>query len=192
MNVTLIQPVQPSVSRAAAAPGDTPRRLKVFVAFDEADCARNAEVLIHRVAPDESCDTEQWRLEQLAALSQGNVVAGSASEANLVIIALCGGSTLTQLARTWLSRSLMLRDDDREGVLVVLLSGAKAQPGANTELLAYLETLAILSRLKCFAGRAESKAASSAELAPLPLRDFAPFTTTIHAPVSMRGWGINE
>lgn len=192
MNATLIQPVRPSVSRAAVAPDDTPRRLKVFVAFDEADCARNAEALIHRVAPDESCDIELWRLEQLAALSQGNVVAGSACEADLVIIALRGGSTLTQLARTWLSRSLTLRDNDREGMLVILWSGADAQPGANTELLAYLETLAVLSRLEFFAGCADSKAASYAELAPSPPTNFAQFTVTIHAPVALRGSGINE
>jgi hypothetical protein len=166
--------------------------MKVFVAFDEGDCARNAEALIHRVAPDEACDIELWRLEQLAVLSQGNVVAGSAGEADLVIIAVRGGSTLTQLARTWLSRSLTLRDNDREGVLVVLWSGADAQPGANPELLAFLETLAVLNRLDFFAGCADSKAAVDAELAPSPATNFAQFTATIHAPVSLRGWGINE
>jgi hypothetical protein len=166
--------------------------MKVFVAFDEDDCARNAEVLIRRVAPDELRDTELWRLEQLAALSPGNAVARSASEADLVIIALRSGSTLTQLARTWLSHSLTLRDDDREGVLVVLWSGANAQAGANTELLAYLETLAVLSRLEFFAGCADSKAAGYIELAPPPVTNYAPFTATIHAPVSRRGWGINE
>ena len=135
MNATLIQPVQPSVSRAATAPDHTPGPMKVFVAFEEDDCARNAEVLIRRVAPDELRDTELWRLEQLAALSPGNAVAGSASEADLVIIALRSGSNLTQLARTWLSHSLTLRDDDREGVLLVLWSGANAQAAQTPSYL---------------------------------------------------------
>ena len=46
MNATLSKPVQPSASLAAAKHGNTPRRMKVFVAFDEADCARNAEASI--------------------------------------------------------------------------------------------------------------------------------------------------
>ena len=55
---------------------------------------------------------------------------------DLFIIALRGGSTLAQAVRTWLSRSLTLRDTDRAGALVVLLSDANAQSGANAELLA--------------------------------------------------------
>jgi hypothetical protein len=192
MNATRIEPAQRSVSMAAATHGNTPQPLKVFVAFDEDDCARNAEVLVHRVAPDELYNTELCRLEQLAALPQGNAVVCSASKADLFIIALRGGSTLAQPVRTWLSRLLTLRDNDQEGGLVVLLSGANTQPGANTELLAYLESLAVLSRLEFFAGRADSKATAYAELAPSPPTNFAPFTATIHAPVSLRGWGINE
>lgn len=192
MNATLIEPAQPSVRLAAVMHGNTPRPLRVFVAFDEDECARNAEVLIHHVAPDELCDIELCRFEQLAALPQGNAVAGSASEADLFIIALRSGGTLAQPVRTWLNRSLTLRDDGEEGVLVVLLSGANAQLGANTELLAYLETLAVLSRVEFFAGYAEAKAASSAKLAPPLATNFAQFTPTIHAPVSMCHWGINE
>lgn len=192
MNATFSKPVQPSVSLAAAKHGDTPRRMKVFVAFDEDDCARNAEALIHRVAPDELCDTELHRLDQLATLPQGNAVACSTAEADLFILALRGGNTLAQAVRTWLSRSLTLRDHDREGVLVVLLSGANAQSGANTELLAYLETLAVLSRLEFFAGCADSKAAAYAELAPPPVTNFAQFAATIHAPDSLRASEINE
>lgn len=192
MNATLSKPVQPSVSLAAAKHGDTPRRMKVFVAFDEAECAHNAKVLIHRVAPDELCDIELHRLNQLATLPQGNAVACSAAAADLFIIALRGGSTLGQAVRTWLSRSLTLRDHDREGALAVLLSGANAQSGANTELLAYLETLAVLSQLEFFAGCADSKTVAYAELAPLPVTNFAQFTATIHAPDSLRAWEINE
>jgi hypothetical protein len=79
--------------------------------------------------------------------------------------------------------------------LVVLLSDANAQSGANAELLAYLETLAVLSRLEFFAGWRElegSCLAAYAELAPPPVTNFAQSGATIHAPDSLRGWGINE
>ena len=192
MNATLIEPAQPSVRLAVATRSNTPRPLKVFVVFDEDDCASNAEVLIHRVASDELCDTALCHLEQLSALPQGNAVGCSASEADLFIIALRGGSTLAQPVRTWLSRMFALRDTDQEGALVVLLSGADAQRGANTELLAYLETLAVLSRMAFFAGSTATTAAASAGFTPPHATNFAQFTATIHAPVSMRGWGINE
>jgi len=67
-----------------------------------------------------------------------------------------------------------------------------AKPGANTELLADLETLVVLSRLEFLSGCADSKAAGCAELEPPPLTNFAQFTGVIQTPVSRRGWGANE
>lgn len=164
----------------------------VFVAFDEGESARHAKALIRRVAPDELCDTELYRLDRLAATYSDNSVTYSGSEADLFIIALRAGYNLTQPVRTWLSSLLTLRDCDQEGALVVLLSGAKSHPDANAELLAYLETLAILGHLDFFAVRMESKVASVTGLAPVPEANIAEFTTTIHAPDALRGWGINE
>ena len=162
------------------------------MAFDEDDGASKAEVLIHRGGPDGSCETALCHLKQLATLPQGNTVAFSASETDLFIIAIRCGNTLAQPVQTWLSPLLTLRDDDQEGVSVILLSGANVQPGANIELRPYLETLAVLIWLELFAIRAEMKAASDAGVVPLPVAKFAEFAATFHAPVSLRGWGINE
>lgn len=158
MNATFIEPPQPPTAMQPHTTDNAPRPMKIFVAFDEDDCARNAEVLIHRVAPDELCDTELCRLEQVAERVQGDAVARSAAEADLFIIAMRDGNTLTQSARTWLSRLLALRDTDHEGALAVLLSGTNPR---NAELLAYLETLAVLNRLEFFAGRVEPREEAS-------------------------------
>lgn len=192
MSATWCEPPPPSVNKAAATHDSTPQRLRVIVAFDEDHCASQAEVPIHRVGPDESCETALCHLKQLATLPQVNEVAFSASETDLFIIAIRCGNTLAQPVQTLLSPLLTLRDDDQEGVSVILLSGANVQPGANIELRPYLETLAVLIWLELFAIRAEMKAASDAGVVPLKVAKFAEFAATIHAPVSLCGWGINE
>ena len=192
MNATSIEPTRPPVRLAATKHGIAPQPLRAFVAFDEDDCARNAKVLIHCVTKDELCYTELCRLRSLASLPQANAVARTASATDLLILALRGGNNLAQPERNWLSRMLALRESDQEGALVVLLSGANAQPSANAELLDYLETLAVLSRMIFFAGHTESMVAASTGFVAPHATNFTPFTATMRAPDPRHRWGINK
>jgi hypothetical protein len=148
MNTTWIKPPQPSVSLSSGTYDGALQPFRVFVAFDEAECASEAEVRIKHAGSDKSSDTELCRLKQLATLAQSNAVGCSEAEEPLLAIVLYSGRSSSQPVRTWSSRLFILRDDDKAGALLVLRSGTKAHPADNAELLSDLETRAALSRLE--------------------------------------------
>jgi hypothetical protein len=76
--------------------------------------------------------------------------ARSASDTDILVLAVRDDRMLPPHVQSWLGLCLGLRDQDQEGALVVLIAKAVDTADSNSLLLAYLERIATMGRLAFF------------------------------------------
>jgi hypothetical protein len=124
--------------------------LKICIVFDEDGSARGAEVLIKHVVSDFECDTQLFCFDELDPPGAGVAAARSASDTDILVLAVCDDRMLPAHVQSWLGLCLGLRDEDQNGALVVLITKAEGIVDPNSSLLEYLETVAAIGGLAFF------------------------------------------
>jgi len=134
-------------NRIASEKQTTLAPIEICVAFDEEASARSADILIKHVVSDLEYDSQTFRFDELDPPGPCVAAARSASAMDLLVIAVRDDRLLPPHVQSWLSLCLGLRDEDAEGVLVLLVSKAAEEPDPDSSLRDYLETVAALSGL---------------------------------------------
>lgn len=131
----------------------TERLLKIRIVFDDDDSARSAEVLIKHATADLECDTRLFAFDDLDLPEPAMAAARSASDTDILVVAVRDDHALPAHMKSWLGLYLALRDKDQEGVLVVLIAKPAETPGLNSSLVEYLETIAAIGGLSFIPSR---------------------------------------
>jgi len=131
----------------------TERPLKICVVFDDDVSARSAEVLIKHVTSDFECDTRLFAFDELDTPGSGLAVARSASDTDILVVAVRDDRALPGHVQSWLGLYLGLRDQNREAELVVLITKAEGIADPDSSLTEYLETVAAIGGLSFFPRR---------------------------------------
>src|SRR5882724_12639677 len=126
------------------------RPMRICVVFDEDASAHSAEVLIRHIAADYQCDKQSFRFDELDAPAPGVAAARSAADTDILVLAARGDRMLPVHIRLWLGLCLGLRDEDREGALVALITKTSGTDDMHSSLAEYLETVAIIGGLAFF------------------------------------------
>ena len=129
------------------------RSLKIHVVFDDDNSARSAEVLIKHVTAELECDTQSLDFDDLDSPGPGLAAARSASDTDILIVAVRDDHVLPAHMQSWLGLYLSLRDKDREGVLVVLIAKPAETANPDSSLVEYLETIAAIGGLSFIPSR---------------------------------------
>ena len=129
------------------------RLLKIRVVFDDDDSARSAEVVIEHVTADLECDTRLFAFDDLDLPEPAMAAARSASDTDILIVAVRDDHVLPAHMQSWLGLYLSLRDKDREGVLVVLIAKPAETANPDSSLVEYLETVAAIGGLSFIPSR---------------------------------------
>lgn len=127
--------------------------LKISIVFDDDVSARSAEVFIKHVASDFPRDTQSFRFDELDPPGPGVAAARSASDTDILVLAVRDDHMLPAHMESWLGLCMGLRDEDQEGALVVLVAKASETADPNSSLLEYLETVAAIGGLAFFPRR---------------------------------------
>jgi hypothetical protein len=141
-----------SVGTDQASPpaGITERPLRICVVFDDDVSAQSVEVLIRHVALGYECDTQSFRFDELDRPAPVVAAARSASDSDILVLAVRDDQMLPSLVKSWLGLCIGLRDDDQEGALVVLIEKTPDMAEPGSLLLEYLETVAAIGGLAFF------------------------------------------
>ena len=83
----------------------------------------------------------------------GVAAARSASDTDLLVLAVRDDQMLPAHVQSWLGLCMGLRDEDQEGVLVVLVMKSAETADPNSSLFEYLETIAAIGGLAFFPRR---------------------------------------
>jgi len=153
------------------------RLLKIRVVFDDDDSARSAEVVIEHVTADLECDTRLFAFDDLDLPEPAMAAARSASDTDILIVAVRDDHVLPAHMQSWLGLYLSLRDKDREGVLVVLIAKPAETANPDSSLVEYLETIAAIGGLSFIPSRrivAYSSASDHPPVAQLIAKPQAP------------------
>jgi hypothetical protein len=129
------------------------RLLKIRVVFDDDDSARSAEVVIKHVTADLECDTRLFAFDDLDLPEPAMAAARSASDTDILMVAVRDDHVLPAHMQSWLGLYLSLRDKDREGVLVVLIAKPAETANPDSSLVEYLETIAAIGGLSFIPSR---------------------------------------
>lgn len=130
--------------------GATERPIRISVIFDDDASAQSAEVLIRRLVSNYECDTQSFRFDDLDRPTPVMAAARSASNADILVLTVRDDQTLPSHVKSWLGLCVGLRDEDQEGALVLLITGAVQTSTPGSSLLEYLETLAVIGRMEFF------------------------------------------
>jgi hypothetical protein len=133
--------------------GAPERPLRICVVFDDDVSAQSVEVLIRHVASGCECDTRSFRFDELDRPAPVVAAARSASDSDLLVLAVRDDQMLPSHVKSWLGLCIGLRDEDHEGALVVLIAEAAQTSNPGSSLLEYLETLAVIGRMEFFSRR---------------------------------------
>jgi hypothetical protein len=128
--------------------------LKVCVVFDTGASARCAKEFIRRVCQTELFDTRLLQLDEHLLLNRRDDSARIASDVNLLVVAMQTDYGLPSFAKDWLARWINFRAEELEGALVALVTNSMAPPDSDSDLIAHLETVAVVGRLAFFYGYA--------------------------------------
>jgi hypothetical protein len=151
-NLDLTMDAAPTPPRnSAIQPTEQP--LKISIVFDDELSASSAEVLIRRVASDFPCDTQSFAFQKLARPGPAVAAARSASDTDILVLAVRDDRMLPPHVQSWLGLCLGLRDQDQEGALVALIAKAVDTAESKSPLLEYLERIATMGRLEFFPRR---------------------------------------
>jgi hypothetical protein len=105
------------------------------------------------VASDFPCDTQLFRFDELDPPGPGVAAARSASDTDILVLAVRDDHILPAHMELWLGLCMTLRDEDQEGALVVLVPKSVETADPNSSLLEYLETVAAIGGLVFFPRR---------------------------------------
>jgi hypothetical protein len=166
--MNILRPITRSESedRDKKPTGVGERPLRICVVFDEDASARSADVLIRHVASDYQCDTQSFSFDELDAPVPGVAAARSAADTDILVLAARGDRMLPDNIRLWLGLCLGLRDEDREGALVALITQDRETADLHSSLVEYLETVAIIGGLAFFPRQHHVSLADSSDSAP--------------------------
>jgi hypothetical protein len=144
--------------------GKTGRPLRICVVFDEDASARCGEILIKRVAADYQCDMQCFSFVELGGPSPGVAAARKAAETDILMLAARGDQPLPSHIRMWLGLCLGLRDRDREGALVALITQPVETAALHASIVEYLETVALIGGMSDLAPHVLSQAEKRVQL----------------------------
>ena len=131
----------------------TERPLKIRVVFDDDDSGRSAEVVIKHVTADLECDTRLFAFDDLDLPEPAMAAARSASDTDILMLAVSDDGELPRHVKAWLDLYLGLRDRDREGALVVLIAKPAETANPDSSLVEYLGTVAAIGGLSFIPSR---------------------------------------
>ena len=131
----------------------TERPLKIRVVFDDDHSARSAEVVIEHVTADLECDNWSFAFDDLDLPGPAMAAARSASDADILIVAVRDEHALPAHMQSWLGLYLSLRDKGQEGVLVLLIAKTAETANPDSSLVEYLETVAAIGGLSFIPSR---------------------------------------
>jgi len=129
------------------------RPLKIRVVFDDDNSARSAEVVIKHVTADLECDMRSFAFDDLDLPEPAMAAARSASDTDILMVAVSDDGELPRHVKAWLDLYLGLRDRDREGALVVLIARPAETANPDSSLVVYLETVAAIGGLSFIPSR---------------------------------------
>jgi hypothetical protein len=129
------------------------RPLKICVVFDDQASAQSAEVLIRHVTAGYECDRQSFSFDELDPPAPGVAAARSASNSDILVVAVRYDHMLPPHVKSWLGLCIGLRDEDQDGALVVVISEAAETSNPGSSLLEYLEAVAVIGRLDFFSRR---------------------------------------
>jgi len=157
----------------------TEHPLKIRVVFDEDISAHSAEVLIEHVTAGLECDMQLFGFDDLDLPGPGIAAARSASDTDILMVAVRDDAPLPRHMQAWLGLYLGLRDKDQEGALVVLIAKAAETVNPDSSLVEYLETVAAIGGLS-FIPSCRSVAHDSASDDPPVTRQRVPWPSERH------------
>jgi hypothetical protein len=126
------------------------RPLKICVVFDQTASADSAEVLITHVTSDIPFEKQTFRFDELTPPNRNKASARKVADTDILVLAARGDQMLPTHIRFWLGLCLTLRDEDREGALVALITKVDGCEGLHSSILEYLEAIAIIGRVAYF------------------------------------------
>jgi hypothetical protein len=153
MNEQELNMCRPGLDWGKPSTGATERPIRISVIFDDDASAQSAEVLIRRLVSDYECDTQSFRFDDLDRPTPVMAAARSASNADILVLTVRDDQVLPSHVKSWLGLCIGLRDEDQEGALVLLITGAAQTSIPGSSLLEYLETLAVIGRMEFFSRR---------------------------------------
>jgi hypothetical protein len=121
--------------------------LKICIVFDDDASALSAEVLIRHTAPDLPCEVRLFAFDELDPPGPGVTAARTASNSDVLVVAVRDDHALPVHMQLWLGLCLGLRDQDLGGILVSLVRRAEEVADPESSLLDYLETVAAIGGL---------------------------------------------
>jgi hypothetical protein len=128
--------------------------LKVCVVFDSKASARCAKEFIRRVCQTELFDMRLLQLDEYSLSNRRDDSARMVSDISLLVVAMQADYGLPSFAKAWLARWINFRPEELEGALVALVTNSMAPPDSDSDLIAHLETVAVVGRLAFFYGHA--------------------------------------
>jgi len=126
--------------------------LKVCVVFDSGASARCAKEFIRRVCQTEPFDMRLLQLDEHLLSNRRDDSARMVSDVSLLVVAMQADYGLPSFAKAWLARWINFRTEGLEGALVALVTNSMAPLDSDSDLIAHLETVAVVGRLAFFYG----------------------------------------
>jgi hypothetical protein len=165
--------------------------LKVQVLFDSGGSARRAKELMRRVCQTAIPTFALLQLNEDLMSNCGVEAARLAANANLLVVSVEADFDLPFFAKTWLARWISFRDKKQVGALVALVADDVAPPDADSQLAAYLETVAVVGGLEFFY-RCARNHGGQYKIAGVALLPFAGSRLLKCDDRPTERWGINE
>jgi hypothetical protein len=131
----------------------TDRKLRLCVVFDEPASAVAADVMIRHVASDCQYETSSFHFDELDAPAPGIAAARSASDTDILVVAVRNDKNLPAHMRLWIGLCLGMRNEHQDGALVALIIQAGKVEDLDSSLVDYLQTVAIIGGLTFFVKR---------------------------------------
>jgi len=128
--------------------------LKICIVFDDDASARSAAVLIKHAAPGLPCDVQLFAFDELDPPGPGVTAARNASDSDILVVAVRDDHALPGHIQLWLGLCLGLREQGVGGLLLALIRKADEVADAESSLIDYLKTVAVIGGLEFFPRRA--------------------------------------
>lgn len=144
----------------------TERPLKISMVFDDAVSARAAETLIRRAVLDFEYNLRSFAFADLDPSGPGVTAARSVFDTDILIVAVCEDQDLPDYMQFWLGLCLGLREQDQEGLLIVLIVKTAETADPDSSLLDYLRTVAAIGKMEFISHPRNSWRVPASNLAP--------------------------
>lgn len=115
--------------------------LKISIVFDETESARVADALVKPAAPDNHCEIQSLRFDELTTSKSGVAAALRCADSDTLVLAVRGDQHLPSHVRLWLGLCLGLGGGRRNGAMVALITKASLAADLPESLVEYLGTV---------------------------------------------------